>query len=217
MSTVKFMVVDMIRSKKVLWFLVFFTVISWVMMRSVEKPMAAMVYMVFVAIIFSNQPFLMDQRFEAGFLELLPGTKAQRVWGRYLYGAILLAVCVLLGAAVTCLGDPAGARSSWLDVYVTAALGIAMVVQGLQYPLMYYAMRKMKSRELFSVLMMAPGFLIFFFGLNLIDYIGENGAGIFLWALDHIHLLGVLLLAAGILVWIAGAFISVAIVKKNDI
>ncbi|MDO4941255.1 MAG: ABC-2 transporter permease [Lachnospiraceae bacterium] len=214
MNIFKMTLIDIRRSKFQLLFIILFLFIAGIFMHSGSSGMGGITYLTFATVILSGQPFLSEQRAEAGFLYMLPVTKSERVAGRYCFGMFLMLLMIIESLLLNLM-------KRWIDgAYIEHILfqigicfGIGIIVISLQYVL-FYAMGKIKSQQFLGIIMMAPGFLMFF----MISYLADNieGTRLLIWILEHPNQMMTGLIAAGIFLWLIGMFVCMGISKKKD-
>lgn len=173
-------------------------------------------YLNFAAVIVSAQPFLIEQRAEAGFLYLLPVTKWERVAGRYGFGMALS--LFMTGVSMIIGGIKLNTGSIEMEIVslgVGISFGIGILTTSLQY-ILFYALGKMKSQQLAGIIMMAPGFLMFFGLSYLIETLYDDFTFWLKWILTHIELIAIGFTIVGIVVWLVGMMVSYRITKNRD-
>ncbi|MDD2972603.1 MAG: ABC-2 transporter permease [Lachnospiraceae bacterium] len=213
-NAVRFFYIEVIRCRAQLWFFILFFAIA--LYTGKNNPFFSVSYMCFCGVIMSVQPFQQEQLAESGFLNMLPGTKRERVCGRYLFGLGMILVSALLGMLVLLLGSGMEHQknANLLPVLVTC-IGITLIVLSFQYVL-FYAMGKIKSQQFAGLIMMAPGF-IFFFGMNfLLGKMQKNNVDILYWWMKHMEPLAWCVLLLGILLWIGSMRCAVRLIQKRD-
>ncbi len=217
MKALKFLKVDWIRCKSQLKIMILFPVVAMVIgLGGLENEMFTITYMVFGSIIFAVQPFNMEQMSESGFINMLPGTKSDRVAGRYLFAFILVIVSVLLGAGAMILYDIKHGISL-APVLTTSCIffGGAMVICSLQY-ILFYSLGKGKSNQMMGIIRMIPAFIMFFLGNYFSDWIKSGGAAKLNWILDRTAELSALCVLVGLFVFFVGISISGRIIEHKD-
>ncbi len=217
MKALKFLKVDWIRCKTQLRILVLFPIISAVLVfGGMENELFINAYVVFGAIIFSAQPFNMEHMSESGFINMLPGTKRDRVAGRYLFAFVLIVLSVLVGLGVVAVYNLQKGISLAPVVSVSCILfGWAMVICSLQY-ILFYSLGKGKSNQMMAMIRMIPAFIMFFLGTYLSDWLkGGDGANL-RWVLNREVELSLLCVLIGLFVFFVGISISSRIIEHKD-
>lgn len=218
MRAIQFFKVDLIRSKAQMKFMVIFFILAFVLGFTTEAGVAfSFMYMIFAGVILSGQPFMMEQASESGFINMLPGSKTERVAGRYLMTLSLLLFGAITGTFIVVIGELLQkATMQGLEIMIPLAVGVGMIIIALQNVLLY-AIGKGKSQQMIGIIRMIPGFVGFFVGIGIVDEIQKNPMQYAnLWFFSHPQEAALLVLLAGILVYIVGILVSTAIIKKRD-
>lgn len=217
MRTFQFLKVDWIRCKGQLKVMFLFPVVALIfLMTSKQSELFAIQYLVFGALVFSAQPFNMEQMSESGYINMLPGTKRDRVMGRYLYAFMLLVWSVFMGIIVTYFYDTYnGIDFKPVMGGILIIFAVGMIISSLQY-ILYYAMGKGKSQQMMGIIRMIPAFIMFFLGGYVTDLITEGKLSALDWIMAHNTEITVILVAAGILLFVMGIAISSMVIKNKD-
>lgn len=217
MRPLQYLKVDWIRCKTQLRIMLAFPLISLLFLfGSNQNELFVCEYLVFGAIIISAQPFNMEQLSESGFINMLPGTKRDRVAGRYLFALVLLIISVLLGIVVSYSYDTYRGidfRLAMTGIWITFALG--MVICSLQY-ILYYAIGKGRSQQMMVIIRMIPAFIMFFISGYMTDMIVQGKFTYLNWVNTHSMELSVVLVIAGILIYLMGIAVSSKLIQKKD-
>ena len=214
MRTVKFAMVDMLRCKLQIMFLILFSVISFLMGKDGGIVMS-LLYMCFVSVIISTQPFMLEQMAESGFINMLPLRKKERVMGRYVFGACLVLLGIVMAVVVSFISNSLfQADMAYWDAAICCVAGVGLLIVSLQYTC-YFGVGKFKSQQLASIIMMIPGFVLFFGGRALMESILMDAAK-HKMVVDHIGILSVSVLGIGIVAWFLGIQISYGLVRNRD-
>lgn len=177
-------------------------------------------YLLFIATIFSTTPFGICQRKNTGFLLMLPGTVAERVIGRFLFGLSYIAMAVLFCVAVMGVFSRFGYE---IDVMVVGlmlcnmALGIFIVA--FEYLICYlFGEGKGNWQYLGNIVRIAPGMGMFFLSMSVLGKMEEET-----YVVDRMEFLsrqilsvGALALGAAILVMAVFAAICVKVIERRD-
>lgn len=199
MRIVKWVKLEMARSRGLLKFLLCFLAISVFVALWKKDDIPAgwlSLYMIFGSLVVASTPFSM----QPAFVEMLPTKIYERVFGRFLFGAGLITAAALggLGVQTATAGFDGGA--AWSAFILTCLFtGIAYMVMAVEF-LLFYCFT-IRNAQIMSLIRTIPGF-IFFFGISgLMEGLqsGEEPPALLLWAFDHTAVLGVLALLAGIL------------------
>lgn len=214
MYACKMMLVDIRRCKFQLTLVLLFFPIAVFMMRGTEAfDVTGILYLTFAGVIMAAQPFLYEQRVEAGFLYLLPVTKGERVWGRYLFGFSLNLVMVLATILLVALKGNLMQEGAFFQIAL--CFGLGMITISLQY-LLFYAIGRIKSQQFAGIMMMLPGFCMYFGFSFLMEKVGNDWVEVLFWMERHMNEIMIGAVVAGYLIWILGAVISLAIVRRKD-
>lgn len=177
-------------------------------------------YLLFIATIFSTTPFGICQRKNTGFLLMLPGTVADRVIGRFLFGLSYIAMAVLFCVAVmgvfSRFGDEIDVMAVGLMLCNTA-LGIIIVA--LEYLICYlFGEGKGNWQYLGNIVRIAPGMGMFFLSMSVLGKMEEET-----YVVDRMEFLsrqilsvGALALGAALLFTVVSAVICVKVIGKRD-
>ena len=177
-------------------------------------------YLLFIATIFSTTPFGICQRKNTGFLLMLPGTVAERVIGRFLFGLSYIAMAVLFCVAVMGVFSRFGYE---IDVMVVGlmlcnmALGIFIVA--FEYLICYlFGEGKGNWQYLGNIVRIAPGMGMFFLSMSVLGKMEEET-----YVVDRMEFLsrqilsvGALALGAALLFTVVSAVICVKVIGKRD-
>lgn len=215
MYAIKFTFVDFAKSKLQIVAFPLFAVCQLILIFK-NSTLFGIYYMYFGAIILSTQPFIQEQTAEVGFVNMLPGTKQSRVVGRYLFGLANI-ILVTLISIVNLLIYQSVSHSHVMFIWegLLSGISIALLFCTFQY-ILFYLLGKMKSQQLASLIMMVPGFLMFF-GVNyLIAFLSEKSPITWERILQMRVTLNLFLFVFSALVFIMGIFISTFIVNRRD-
>ena len=219
MKAINFMKIDLRRTKSQSKLMILFAVIALVMSMShgTGGGLFGMIYLCFGAVILSTIPFAMQETANVGFLNMLPATVLQKVFGRYLYGITLTVAGIVVGTAISVgVAFKNGESIQYILPAVAVMLGISMFTIGIQYGIMYI-LGNVKSKQMMAFIRMIPGFVMFFGSLSIGESIaaGEDMA-INNWIFSNLNLVvgGILLIGIATMALFIG--ISVHFVKTKD-
>lgn len=101
MKTFKCIKLDILKSKSIFKILPFFLLICLVTTLAMDNAPACwgILYLVFGGLIIVSNPFFAMSNISEVFTNMLPASVANRVFGRYLFGVIVMVVSALLGIA----------------------------------------------------------------------------------------------------------------------
>lgn len=177
-------------------------------------------YLLFIATIFSTTPFGICQRKNTGFLLMLPGTVAERVIGRFLFGLSYIAMAVLCCVAVMGVCSRFGYEIDVMAVGLmlcNMALGIFIVA--FEYLICYlFGEGKGNWQYLGNIVRIAPGMGMFFLSMSVLGKMEEET-----YVVDRMEFLsrqilsvGALALGAAILVIVLSVVICVKVIENRD-
>ena len=218
MKAFQFFKVDLIRSRAQLKYMLLFWALAFCLGFSTDAgALFTLFYMIFCGVILSGQPFLMDQKMESGFLNMLPGSKMERVAGRYLMSVVLLLAGMILGLiSMLVVGSVKGTMVGGLDIFIPLLLEIGLVTIAVQNVCLY-AFGKGKSQQVAAIIRMVPGFAVFFGGMGIMDDMESNPSSYQnLWVISHPQMAAWFMLGIGVLAVLAAILISSVIIKKRD-
>lgn len=173
-------------------------------------------YLTFLSVIFATAPFGMDQRSESGFINMLPGSAKDKVYGRYLYivCGVLITIVVAV-ASVLVLRLRGNEIDEASQAGYIALIGVAFIVIAIESVILY-AVGKGKSQQYIALIQMLPAFAMFFGGSMLVEYLSEHDGFDFTWIIEHKMPLAFATLAIGFVVFLLSSRVSLAIVKRKD-
>lgn len=218
----KFAAVDFLKSKAQVYFLIGFTVLAFLFMKRSPSPLNGIWYLCFGGVVMGIQPFIQEQSAEVGFINMLPGTKRSRVAGRYLFGLGLQLLAVILGLLT--LGVYFLVYGEAFSLSLSAAmapeaammgLGVSIIFCSLQY-FLFYAVGSFGARQFTGIIMMIPGFLMFFGVPAAANWLISKGYINADWIYDHRLILCIVLMAVSLIIWAGCILISTAIVRRRD-
>lgn len=222
MRILHFLQVDFLMTKtqtRVLWVFVLVAVLLSVLDGN---PYWGTIYIIFGGVILSTTPFCMRQQSNHGFLLMLPASEAERVAGRFLYGALMLLACACFGAvSMLFVSIKEGMKVPFVVPFYAVFLGMGLFMTGLEYMLLYLV-GELKSQQVLGIIRMVPGFILFFAGTAIVGKFQENGvdglenSGWLLWLVEHPDISSLLVLLFGILLFLLGFVLSVFVVKRKD-
>lgn len=219
MKIIQFMKIDWLRGKRINKFLLLGGLLFGLFMGMKNNSMMMILYLFFLAIIQTGQPFALDRVSDAGFVNMLPGTKKQRVAGRFLYGIMLLLIASV--EAILCVGIcrvMGGNTVGFSSELLLGILGISILTTGAQNTL-FYGLGKVKNQQLMVIVQLVPGFLVFFGPQFLLDYIQENpevGKSVIRWVMENQLLTSCSVILIGVIAFVLGYIVSNYFVEKRD-
>lgn len=207
MDAVRFMKMDFMKMKTQAKFmaLVVLVVIAFASkMMGETMGVWSILYMIFMGIILCSTPFSIDNMVADGFIKLLPARARQRVFGRYMFAAVFLIVCTVLGSFTSI---PYVIKGQITVGYILSQgvifLSVGLFINSLQYVFSYFF--EIKNQQWLSIIRLLPGFIFFFGGSVLMDTLGEmqegtrNKIGMVLnYAMEHQGVVAFVFLAAAV-------------------
>lgn len=177
-------------------------------------------YLLFIGTIFSTTPFGSCQRKNTGFLLMLPGTVAERVIGRFLFGLSYIVMAALFSAAVMGVCSLFGNKINMLIVGLmlcNTALGLFIVA--LEYLISYlFGEGKSNWQYLGNIVRIAPGMAMFFLSMSVVGKMGEETyvADRMAFLSQQIFAVGALAIGAALLILVIFAGICVKVIAGRD-
>lgn len=173
----------------------------------------AYLYMLFVGLVFVTMPFFVQTR----FIAVLPADHVHRVFGRYLYGSLMILLCSLAGMLSGSVSMLIRGRTEWYSrpEMFFLILGVGLAVMALEFLATY--LLKIKNPQLMSIVRLVPGFAVIFGGSSFMNALQqqEHVPDFLRWCLANTLLVSLLVLAAGVLVVLACAAVCCAHEKKR--
>lgn len=171
MNAVRFMKMDFLKIKSQVKLIIL--VFAIVVVFGFKNPVWSAMYMIFMGIILSSIPFSIDASDSGGFTTLLPARARSRVYGRFLYGFVLLLACTLVGCVLII---PFVLKEN-MDIklivsQIVGFFGAGMIINSVQFFISYFF--EIKNAQMLSLMRIIPGFVFFFGGSVLMEKISEN-------------------------------------------
>ncbi|RDY30032.1 ABC-2 transporter permease [Lachnotalea glycerini] len=216
MQAIKFSFVDFMKSRlQVIIFLVMAAWNLWLMKIS-DSSLSVIYYIYFFAVVISIQPFVQEQTAEVGFVNMLPGSKKNRVVGRYFYGFMLQIAAFILSWIDLGIYSILFQKIPRLAIVATlGCLGIGLIFYSIQYTI-FYMLGKIKSQQLAGIIMMTPGFIMLFGLSYFLKMINQYTELDMQWFANHSLLGSTAILFSGSIICIVSMTISAFIVEKKD-
>ena len=167
MDAIKFMKADFMKMKTQLLLIVLTVSVVLIFNGKMGTLWGAM-YMVFMGLIFCSVPFSIDIANGESFMKLLPAKPQQRVYGRFCFAVLFLALCI---AAISLsympgfLNGTIKAGNILPKVIMIFSAGLCM--NTIQYVCSYFF--EIKNQQWLSMIRMVPGFIFLFGGTYLVD------------------------------------------------
>ncbi len=215
-AAVKYLKIDWMRSKSQFKLMALFLLCAAMFTLNASMAMVGPCYLFFIALILAVYPFTMEQTSESGFINMLPGKSRDRVAGRFLYGGVLYAFSLILGTVLIMVRNRHDGQEMFEGIsFLAAAAGMSLILGMLQNILMY-AIGKGKSQQLMAVIRLVPAFVMFFGVTVLFERIKDGSTSILSYVLEHKEMFSYAVLGSGIILYIAGVYVSTAIVERKD-
>lgn len=212
MKTLKCVKLDILKSKSTFKFLPFFMLFCLLSTLLMENAPVCwgILYMVFGGLIVVTNPFFAMSNISEVFTNMLPASVANRVFGRYLFGAVVMAVSALLGVATEffrmMVRGEVFMEGIW--VFTSVFFGAALFAMALEFLILYFV--TIKNAQILSLVRMVPAFALLF-GISALMDAGEEEkgfGGLLEWIGENMTLVSAAVLAAGVLVVIICAVIT---------
>ena len=208
MDAVKFMKMDFMKMKTQMKLIALVVLVVIIFASEVMgKTMGAwsIMYMIFMGIILCTTPFTIDSMVADGFIKLLPAGARQRVFGRYMFAAVFLAVCTVLGSLSSISYILKGQITvGYILTHGAIFFSAGLCINSLQYVFSYFF--EIKNQQWMSIIRLLPAFIFFFGGSILVDMVGEmqertiNKIGMAVnYVMAHQGLAALMLLAAAVI------------------
>lgn len=212
MNALKFMKIDYrITKTQNKLFLLFVAVAIFAAVKS-EKPLWAIGYLCFGSILLSTTPFTIQTSSNSGFINLLPASTLSRVMGRFLFSTSMALVGLVFGELVVVICYVINQTGiDYIIPFSMIVFAISVMVIAVQNLILYYA-GNIKSQQIMAILRMIPGFLFFFGGSYLLDYINKNSEKSLVWIK---YLQNHLSIASGLAVVISIFIVVICVVASN--
>lgn len=224
MRALHFMKVDYIMTRKQLYLVPIFLVLSVVITRGMRvgglSLLVACAYMIFVASVFSTAPFCEGK--SRGFLLLFPATTADRVAGRFLYGlsfvSLLTLFCGVLAGVYRMMGIEI---ARWILAVILCEVAVAILIVTLEFLFFYlFGEGKENWQYLSNFVRVVPGMTMFFIMSHMVGDVRDAAAAgavadpeAFAGTLMRAGEIGI---AAALLFMAAAAAVCVKVIEKRD-
>lgn len=171
METIKFMKTDFMKMKTQM-VLIVLTVSVVLLFGGKMGTLWGAMYMVFMGLIFCSVPFGIDMANGESFMKLLPAKPQQRVYGRFCFAVVFLALCTLGISSTYMPGFLNGTiKADNVLPKVIMILSAGLCMNAIQYVCSYFF--EIRNQQWLSIIRMLPGFIFFFAGSYLIDRMAE--------------------------------------------
>lgn len=222
MKAFKYMMIDVIKVRAQLWSMVIFGILAYFYSRN-QGISFGIPYMLFVVALMQGAVFTYDQKSETGYINLLPGTDMARVAGRYMLGIFYTLIGlaeILLNSVILYFVE--GIKTAHLPEITFLFLGVILIFLAIQN-VTFYSVGKGNSQQVMHFIHMIPSFVLLFpmFIFSALLSEGEVDEEMWLlkiveWVVNHMVVLGTVMVLLGLALNLIGIFISAKIVAKKD-
>lgn len=217
MKAFNFYRIDCIRCKKqmllVIGMMIFFGAIF---SMGDNSPALTTGYLFFLSVAFSGQPFSIETQGECGFIDMLPGTKRQRIGGRFLYAITGVVIAAIIGTIIM-FGYQA--RGIVLPAYMWhmegALIGAVLFLLAIEITCLY-AVGRGRSQQFITLIQVVPTLVLFFTAYGIGTYVSEHGGLNLGWVMNHATALTVMAVIVGIVSLAASYLIVNKISEARD-
>ena len=177
-------------------------------------------YELFFAIVSCTAPFGMCRREDAGFLMLLPATTRDRVVGRFLYGISLMLFAAVFGG-IAMMGNVIALGYSYTPIELVICLigfSVGILIMTVEYVFLYL-FGENQGQQVINLIRVLPGMCYFFVGINLASRLTahpERVADAIMFMLSHLETIGIVSVAAALIVPVAAIVLCVKVTEKKD-
>lgn len=176
-------------------------------------------YELFFAIVSCTAPFGTCRREDAGFLMLLPATTRDRVVGRFLYGISLMLFAAVIGG-IAMIGNMALGYSYGSIELAICIIGfsVGILIMAVEYVFLYL-FGESQGQQVLNFVRVIPGMCYFFVGINLASRLTahpELAADAIVFIIGHLETIGIVGIAAALIVLVAAIALCVKVTEKKD-
>ncbi|MDO5294257.1 MAG: ABC-2 transporter permease [bacterium] len=217
MEAFKFCKIDLIRSKSVI-FLSTLLMVGFATYFIVDEQGLGFVvgYLAVIAVIVAILPFNLEQRYESGFIDMLPGTTSQRVHGRYFYGAMMMVLCSLLGLGSLMLYIRLGNKlEDYFGAVYLALVSVVILAITIEY-VIFYAVGRGKIQKLLPIFQILLPMVLLFGAASIGEYLETNTKIDLTWLLDNKYPISITAFLVTVLLYIVTSQVSIQICKRRD-
>ena len=218
MNAIKFLKYDLRRSKYlILLSVLVFIPLGFLMGYNSHAITDLFSYMGLVAMIVPATMFSYEQKADCGFDNLLPATDMERVTGRFLTGGFFILFELALALIFSqILGYVIGEKITNILAVVLIFIGITLIYLSILNTAFFIVGRGM-NQQIKSVMMILPAMILWGVTSSLIEMFGYETASVIIYIMEHLEMLGAIMVAAGIAMNVAGIFLCTSVIKKKDI
>ncbi len=214
MRILRFVKIDLIRSKKISWLLLMPALAAVILLKAADtNPIFASFYCLFGGITYGSYPMSEQCAGESGFLEMLPAGKKDRMRAHFLYALLTALLFGFLGVAATvgCSLIRPDISLEYMWTYYPLLLGIALLFTALENAVL--CAFHFENAQAQSFLRILPAFLFFFGGLSLSERLPGLVSGLLSWITPMKSLT---LFAACLLIFWSIAEMCAALCSRRD-
>lgn len=218
MGAVNFFKFDLRRSKYLfLISIVLFAPLGAMMGYTMESTLGIFSYMALVVVVTPTSLFTYELKNECGFDGLLPAKDRDKVFGRYMIGALSILFELVLGIVICTVMS----RFTDLKVVDLGVVSMTFVAVTLTYlsiaMVVYYLIGRNLNPRIRSSIIMLPCIILWFGANTIISVLSEIDAmGLVSKVIENKEIVSALAMMIGLAMYVISALISVQIVKKKD-
>lgn len=218
MKAFKYTMVDLRRGKAQIISFLLLSCIAYLFARD-NSILAGMAYLIFMASMLYASNFTQEQKSEAGFAGLLPGTEKERVVGRFFTGVLYLVFAMGIGVLFWVqlrMAKMTDVTYMWETFLIFLGMGfVAVSVQSI----MFYLIKKDKTQQFMVIIQMLPSFLLYLAITIVIEACenkGEELESIINYVMNNLTIISIGALLLGVVIMIICVNISEKIVDVKD-
>lgn len=220
MGAINFFKYDLRRSKYLFLLSIFlFSPLAVMMGWTMESLLGVFSYMGLVVVVAPTSLFTYEQKTDCGFDGLLPATDRDKVFGRYMLGAVCILFQLILGIII-CIVMSKVTDLQISDLGVVSMVFMAITLIYLSIALIaYYLVGRNLNQQIKGVIVMLPCLILWMIVNTSIGVLMDGEvdiAGLIAKIMDNKEIISALALVIGIAMYIVSALISTQIVKKKD-
>lgn len=218
MSAINFLKYDFRKSKHLfLLSILVFAPLGAMMGGNMESSLGIFSYMALVVVIAPTSLFTYEQKADCGFDGLLPAKERDKVFGRYMLGAVDIAFELGLGMIVSLImSKVAGLKLFDMGLVIKGFVAITLMYLSVAFGI-YYLVGRNLNQQIRSIMVMLPA-LIIWGAINSLIGIATEGdiAGVLVKIIENKETISALAVGIGVAMYILSALISTQIIKKKD-
>lgn len=220
MGAINFFKYDLRRSKYLFLLSIFlFSPIAVMVGGTMESLLGVFSYMGLVVVVAPTSLFTYEQKTDCGFDGLLPATDRDKVFGRYMLGAVCILFQLILGIIIcTVMSAVTDLKISNVGVISMIFMGITLIYLSIAF-IAYYLIGRNLNQQIKGVIVMLPCMILWMIVNTSIGFLMDGEVdivGLIAKIMDNKEIISALALVIGIAMYIVSALISTQIVKKKD-